>query len=55
MGDDGLKKNDNKPVNASYEDCLKFIEKLNNLSGKKYRLPTILEWLSAASPDYGKK
>lgn len=55
MGDDGLKKNDNKPVNASYEDCLKFIEKLNNLSGKKYRLPTIPEWLSAASPDSGKK
>lgn len=55
MGDDGLKKDDNKPVNASYEDCQEFIDKLNSISGKKYRLPTIAEWLSAASPDSSKK
>ena len=55
MGHDGWRKDDNKPVNVSYDDCMKFIEKLNKLTGKKYRLPTITEWLSAASPDTGKK
>lgn len=55
MKDGKPRGDDNKPVNASYEDCLIFIEKLNKLSGKKYRLPTIVEWLSAASPDSGKK
>lgn len=55
MKDSKLTGDDNKPVNASYDNCLEFIEKLNKLSGKKYRLPTIVEWLSAASPDSGKK
>lgn len=40
---------------VSYEDCLVFIKTLNELSDKKYRLPTIAEWLLAAKPDSGNK
>lgn len=54
MGDYPAEDN-NKPVNVSYEDCLVFIKKLNELSDKKYRLPTIAEWLLAAKPDSGNK
>lgn len=42
-------KGDNLPVeNVSIEDCELFIRKLNQLSGKRYRLPTRREWLKAA-------
>ena len=35
----------NRPVeNVSWDDCQKFIEKLNKLEGRKYRLPTEKEW-----------
>lgn len=54
MGDYPAEDN-NKPVNVSYEDCLVFIKKLNELSDKKYRLPTIAEWLLAVKPDSGNK
>jgi formylglycine-generating enzyme required for sulfatase activity len=36
---------DNLPVeNVSWNDCQKFISKLNQLTGKSYRLPTEAEW-----------
>ena len=31
-------------VNVSWDDCQSFISKLNELTGKKYRLPTEAEW-----------
>lgn len=40
---------DNRPkTNVSYDDCLNFIEKLNQMTGEKYRLPTEEEWEFAA-------
>ena len=40
---------DDLPVtNISYDEIMQFIEKLNKLTGKKYRLPTEAEWTWAA-------
>lgn len=40
---------DNYPVEqVSYNDCKKFIEELNNLTQKHFRLPTEAEWKFAA-------
>lgn len=40
-----LHKGDRLPVqNVSYNDCMLFIDKLNALTGKKFRLPTEAEW-----------
>jgi formylglycine-generating enzyme required for sulfatase activity len=36
------------PAYFSQQDILKFIEKLNEITGKQYRLPTENEWLYAA-------
>ena len=42
-------KGDNLPVErVSWNDCQKFIEKLNSLTGKRFRLPTETEWEFAA-------
>ena len=42
-------KGDNLPVeNVSWNNCQKFISKLNKLTGKSFRLPTEAEWEFAA-------
>lgn len=51
MGDNRLShfKGDSLPVDSlTYEDCHIFLEKLNTLTGKKFRLPTQCEWEYAA-------
>lgn len=52
------KVNDNFPVNnVSWDDCQLFIQKLNALTGRNFRLPTETEWEYAAKahlkPDGG--
>ena len=38
-------KGDNKPVtNVNWDDCQDFVIKLNQLTGKRFRLPTEAEW-----------
>ena len=50
MGDNPSKyKGENRPIEqVSWEDCQKFIKKLNQITGKMFRLPTEAEWEFAA-------
>ncbi len=42
-------KGDKRPVeNVSWNDCQKFLKKLNEITGKHFRLPTSAEWQYAA-------
>ncbi len=44
-----FKGNPHRPVdNVSWNDCQKFIAKLNHVTGKRFRLPTEAEWEFAA-------
>ncbi|MBR1712751.1 MAG: SUMF1/EgtB/PvdO family nonheme iron enzyme [Alloprevotella sp.] len=43
-----LKGEDLPVTNVSWEDCQQFIQKLNEMTGRKFRLPTEAEWEFAA-------
>jgi formylglycine-generating enzyme required for sulfatase activity len=51
MGDNpSIYKNDKYPVmTVSFNDCQNFLIKLNELTGKNFRLPSVVEWQFAAS------
>lgn len=50
MGENpSMPKNPDAPVcNVSWDDCQQFLKKLNEMTGRKFRLPTEAEWEYAA-------
>ena len=41
-------RNSRQPIEASYDDCITFIQKLNTLTGLNFKLPTEAQWEYAA-------
>ena len=48
MGTNFLNSTDEAVIYKSWDECKKFIEKLNELTGKNFRFPTEAEWEYAA-------